>query len=76
MHPSLAFVNGTGRGVREELRLLNALLSSATTNPARTPAKDNRKDEPDAKPDDFNNDPDDPNNPNEVREDYLKKLKR
>jgi hypothetical protein len=93
MHASLAFVNGAGNKQRapaqtdpEGLRLLNALLSSATSESPR-PAVDkgNSKDERQAeeenradtasKPGGFNNDPNDPKNPNEVRERHLKKIK-
>jgi hypothetical protein len=64
MHASLAFVNGAGTADCEGLRLLNTLLSSsAGTQPA-------------SKPDSFQNDPDDPKNPNEVRERHLKNINR
>ena len=104
MHASLAFVNGAGnklRGTRapmdpEGLRLLNALLATATAEsprPDKGPAPDKRpapdksksKDERQAeeegnaetvsKPGGFDNDPDDPRNPNEVRERHLKKIR-
>jgi hypothetical protein len=105
MHASLAFVNGAGDKRRtpvtkadpEGLRLLNALLSTATAEiprpaeprPAveRRPAvdkgksKDERQAEEEGKaktvsrPGAFPNDPDDPRNPNEVRERHLKKIK-
>jgi hypothetical protein len=94
MHASLAFVNGVGNQRRtpvaqtdpEGLRLLNALLSTATSElprPAvdRGKSKDERQAEEESradtasKPGGFNNDPDDPKNPNEVRERHLKKIK-
>jgi hypothetical protein len=104
MHASLAFVNGAGDKRRtpvtkadpEGLRLLNALLSTATTESPTTesplaaveprPAvdkgksKDERQAEEEGKaetvsrPGGFPNDPDDPRNPNEVRERHLKKI--
>jgi hypothetical protein len=100
MHASLAFVNGAGdkrhtpvtKADPEGLRLLNALLSTATTEsprPAVEPrpavdkgkSKDERQAEEEGKaetvsrPGGFPNDPDDPRNPNEVRERHLKKIK-
>jgi hypothetical protein len=100
MHASLAFVNGAGDKRRtpvtkadsEGLRLLNALLSTATAESPRSsvesgPAvekgksKDERQAEEEGKaetvsrPGAFPNDPDDPRNPNEVRERHLKKIK-
>ena len=94
MHASLAFVNGAGNKRRapvaqtdpEGLHLLNALLSSATSeSPQPTVDKDKSKDERQAeeenqadtvsRPGGFKNDPDDPKNPNEVRERHLKKIK-
>ncbi|HEY0799533.1 MAG TPA: hypothetical protein VGD54_01720 [Steroidobacteraceae bacterium] len=99
MHASLAFVNGAGNKRRgsgpridpEGLRLLNALLSTATAQVPRGekgPAldkgksKDERQAEEEShaetvsKPGGFDNDPDDPSNPNEVRERHLKKIKQ
>jgi hypothetical protein len=101
MHASLAFVNGAGNKQRasggqtdrEELRLLNTLLSTAEPAAPRTPAtpgtaadrgksKDERQAEEESqadtasKPGGFPNDPDDPTNPNEVRERHLNKIKR
>jgi hypothetical protein len=94
MHASLAFVNGAGNKRRapvaqtdpEGLRLLNALLSSATSESPRPAvdkgkSKDERQAEEENRadtastPGGFNNDPDDPKNPNEVRERHLKKIK-
>jgi hypothetical protein len=94
MHASLAFVNGAGNKRStpvaqtdpEGLRLLNALLSTATSeSPRPTVDKGKSKDERQAEeenqadtastPGGFNNDPDDPKNPNEVRERHLKKIK-
>jgi hypothetical protein len=94
MHASLAFVNGAGqkrpaacaaKSDPEGLRLLNALLSTATpesSGPAKGKSKDERQAdeesaaEPVSKPGGFDNDPDDPSNPNEVRERHLKKIKQ
>jgi hypothetical protein len=90
MHASFAFVNGAG-SADKDLRLLNALLSTASQQPSpgsgngRVPDKGKSKDERQAeeesnedtvsKPGGFKNDPDDPTNPNEVRERHLKKIK-
>jgi hypothetical protein len=89
MHASLAFVNGAGnkragggQAEREELRLLNTLLSAAEPEAPRAPPKEERQAEEESqadtvsKPGGFPNDPDDPTNPNEVRERHLKKIKR
>jgi hypothetical protein len=71
----------------EGLHLLNALLASATSESPQPPtvdkgkSKDERQAEEEnqadtaSKPGGFNNDPDDPKNPNEVRERHLKKIK-
>jgi hypothetical protein len=92
MHASLAFVNGAGSAA-EDLRLLNTLLSTATSAPRgpgsgkgkaldRGKSKDQRQAEEESKadtvskPGGFKNDPNDPTNPNEVRERHLKKIKR
>jgi hypothetical protein len=92
MNASLAFVNGAGNKRRtpahtdpEGLRLLNALLSTATSESPRPAvdkgkSKDQRQAEEESqadtvsKPGGFNNQPDDPTNPNEVRERHLKKI--
>jgi hypothetical protein len=95
MHASLAFVNGAGskrrtRGApaeREELRLLDTLLSTVNGEVPR-PESDDRKSKNERRPDEeseaetasspgrFENDPPDPRNPNEERERHLKKIKR
>jgi hypothetical protein len=94
MHASLAYVNGVGNKRRspaaradpEGLRLLNALLSTATSESSRPAvdkgkSKDERQAEEEnradtaSKPGGFHNDPDDPKNPNQVRERHLKKIK-
>jgi hypothetical protein len=90
MHASHAFVNGAGNS-DEDLRLLNTLLSTGASEPPRPrsdkaidtgKSKDERQAEeeskanPASKPGGFKNDPDDPTNPNEVRERHLKKIKR
>jgi hypothetical protein len=75
-----------GPGDPEGLNLLNVLLSSATgESPRPSVDKGKSKDERQAdeegkaetvsKPGAFPNDPDDPTNPNEVRERHLKKIK-
>lgn len=93
MHASLAYMNGAGtrrhgfnlRTDREELRLLDALLSSAGSKPPaldKGKSKDERQAEEEStepsasKPGGFKNDPDDPTNPNEVRERHIKKINR
>ena len=79
MDASLAFVNGAGIAERADLRLLNVLLSCSATEP-KSPderqAEDEERAEPATKPDSFQNDPNDPKNPNEVRERHLKKIKQ
>jgi hypothetical protein len=70
----------------EGLRLLNALLSTVTAESPRPAvdkgkSKDERQAEEEGKaetvsrPGGFPNDPDDPRNPNEVRERHLRKIK-
>jgi len=74
-----------GPGDPEGLNLLNVLLSSATAESPRPSvdkgkSKDERQAEEEdkaetvSKPGGFPNDPDDPKNPNEVRERHLKKI--
>jgi hypothetical protein len=79
MHASLAYVNCAGIGEREDLRLLNTLLSSSAST-ERNPQVERQGEGEDraeaAKPEKFQNDPKDPQNPNEVRERHLKKIKR
>jgi hypothetical protein len=81
MHASLAFVNGAGNSGKD-LRLLNTLLSMAASEPRPGKSKDERQAEeeskakPASKPGGFQNDPNDPTNPNEVRERSRKKIKR
>lgn len=85
MHASLAFVNGAG-SADEDLRLLNTLLSAAGPGKGKSvdtgkskdqrQAEDESKADTTSKPGSFKNDPDDPTNPNEVRERSLKKIKR
>jgi hypothetical protein len=68
MDASLAIVNGAG--------------SSEAPRPGSNKSKDEHQAEEPAKADQvskpggFQNDPDDPTNPNEVRERHLKKIKR
>jgi hypothetical protein len=84
MHASLAFVNGAGNSA-EDLRLLNTLLSTAAAEPAgpgsgkskdERQAEEESKAKPASEPGGFKNEPNDPTNPNEVRERHLKKIKR
>ncbi len=83
MHASEAFVNGAankGRGKSgedEDLGMINTLLSGAAVEPGERTAQERqaereRRQEPATKPGGFQNDPDDPSNPNEVRERHLK----
>jgi hypothetical protein len=80
MHASIAFVNGAGvrrrnrsaRNLFDSLALLNTLLASPT-NPGETEEEDGV--EPVSKPGGFANDPDDPKNPNEVRERHQRKVR-
>ena len=79
MHASQAFVNGAGIAEGADLRLLNALLSSSATEPKskdERQAEEEDRAEPATQPDSFQNDPNDPKNPNEVRERHLKKIKQ
>lgn len=80
MHASQAFVNGAGTAEGADLRLLNTLLSSsAATEPKskdERQAEEEDRAEPATKPDSFQNDPNDPKNPNEVRERHLKKIQQ
>lgn len=87
MNAPMAYLNVAGRtrsGKYDDsgLKLLNALLSSATN---RTPVdQDSSKDEPASKsdirsensthPGKFKNDPDDPENPNEARRRFIRKV--
>jgi hypothetical protein len=75
-----------GAADAEGLSLLNVLLSSATAETPRPSvdkgkskdehqADEERKEPTVSKPGAFPNDPDDPSNPNEVRERHLKKIK-
>jgi hypothetical protein len=80
MHASMAYINGAGlkRGRRRrdgnEPELLNTLLSCATKSKDERQAEEESKQETASKPGGFPNDPDDPTNPNEVRERHLKKV--
>ena len=91
MHASLAYVNGAG-SADKDLRLLNTLLSAASEqrrpgsgkgkaldkgkSKNQRQAEEESKEDTVSKPGGFKNDPDDPTNPNEVRERHLKKIKR
>jgi hypothetical protein len=79
MHASEAFINGAagkGRAHNEDLNMINTLLGAAVEPGKRSPdeqkAEEERAKEPASKPGGFKNDPDDPSNPNEVRERHLK----
>jgi hypothetical protein len=80
MHASLAYVNGAGLADGVDLQLLNTLLSSSAaadpTSKDERQAEEEDRAEPATKPDSFQNDPNDPKNPNEVRERHLKKIKQ
>jgi hypothetical protein len=91
MHASLAYVNGAG-SADEDLSLLHILLATASKPPRsqagkgkavetgkskdQHQAEEESKSDTVSKPGGFKNDPDDPTNPNEVRERHLKKIKR
>ena len=92
MHASLAFVNGAGSSDQDLrlLKTLLSTASSGAPGPGSDRGKsrdtgksrDERQAEKESqeetisKPGGFPNDPDDPTNPNEVRERHLKKIKR
>ena len=79
MHASLAFVNGAGIAQGDDLRLLNTLLSTSAKEPKsqdERQAEEEDRAQPATKPDSFQNDPNDPKNPNEVRERHLNKIKQ
>jgi hypothetical protein len=62
MNASMSYLNGG-----------DTLLSGAKT-PDEKQAEKERQAEPASRPGGFRNDPDDPSNPNEVRERHLKKV--
>lgn len=92
MHASLAFVNGAGNSDEDLRLLHTLLSTAAAgpAGPGKDrgksvetgKSKDERQAEeeskakPASKPGGFENDPNDPTNPNEVRERHLKKIKR
>ena len=80
MNASLAFVNGAGVADGEYLQLMDILLSSAASTEPKSKderqAEEEDRAEPATQPGSFKNDPDDPKNPNEVRERHLKKIKQ
>jgi hypothetical protein len=92
MHASLAFVNGAGSAdedLRLLHTLLSTGVSKLRRSDSgkgkavdRSKSKDQRQAEEESqaqtvsKPGGFKNDPDDPTNPNEVRERHLKKITR
>jgi hypothetical protein len=77
MHASEAFLNGAVEG---NLGLLNTLLTNFPMLSDRSAderqAEEESKRDSATKPGGFQNDPDDPTNPNEVREHHLKKVKK
>jgi hypothetical protein len=78
MHASLAFVNGAGMADGEYLRLMNILLASSAADDKpknERQAEEESREKPATQPGTFKNDPNDPKNPNEVRERHLKKNK-
>jgi hypothetical protein len=86
MNASIAYINGAGLHPQEgnDLELLKTLLSSASDKPPALRDKGESKDErqseeeskydPISKPGGFQNDPNDPTNPNEVRERHLREI--
>jgi hypothetical protein len=92
MHASLAFVNGAGSADEDLRLLNTLLSTGASKPRSsnsgkgkavdRSKSKDERQAEEESKaetaskPGGFKNDPDDPTNPNEVRERHLKNLTR
>ncbi len=87
MNASMAYINGAGlhRPDDNDLDLLNTLLSSAADkSPAlrekggkskdELQSEEESKHEPISKPGGFQNDPNDPTNPNEVRQRFLQKI--
>jgi hypothetical protein len=92
MHASLAFVNGAGSSDADLRLLNTLLSTAAAgpaglgsggdKSVDTGKSKDERQAEeesqakPASKPGGFKNDPNDPTNPNEVRERHLKKIKR
>jgi hypothetical protein len=86
MNASMAYINGAGLHRQEgnDLDLLNTLLSSAADKtPARREkgksrderqSEEENKHDPISKPGGFQNDPNDPTNPNEVRERHLREI--
>jgi hypothetical protein len=92
MHASLAYVNGAGNSDKDLRLLNTLLstgaseLSRSGSDKGKAvdtgKSRDQRQAEEEgnadtvSKPGGFPNDPDDPTNPNEVRERHLKKIKR
>ena len=92
MHASLAFVNGAGSSDEDLRLLHTLLSTAAAEpagpgsgggksvdtgkSKDQRQAEEESKAEPATKPGGFKNDPNDPTNPNEVRERTLKKIKR
>jgi len=92
MHASLAFVNGAGSSDEDlrVLNTLLSTAAAEPAGPGsgrgksvdtgkskdERQAEEESKAKPASRPGGFKNDPQDPTNPNEVREKHLKKLKR
>jgi len=86
MNASMAYIDGAGVHRRDsvDLDLLKALLSGATDKSPALREKGKSKDElqseeeskhePISKPGGFQNDPNDPTNPNEVRHRFVQKI--
>jgi hypothetical protein len=73
----MAYLNGAGLQHPEgnDLDLLNTLLSTAGgKSEDERQSEEESKHEPISKPGGFQNDPNDPSNPNEVRERFLRKI--
>jgi hypothetical protein len=86
MHASMAYVNGAGdqrrnrssRKLVENLALLNTLLAGSVDDKKpknEKQAEEENKARPVSRPGGFANDPNDPKNPNEVRERHQQKVR-
>jgi hypothetical protein len=86
MHASMAYVNGAGDQRRngthpklmDSLALLNTLLAGSVNDKKpknEKQAEEENKAKPVSKPGGFANDPNDPKNPNEVRERHHQKVR-
>jgi hypothetical protein len=75
MHKPVTYLNGA-LNTDQNLEMLNTFPSGAKTPPEEKQAEKERQSEPASRPGGFQNDPNDPSNPNEVRERHLKKVDR